>query len=53
MDIKNYLIKLFKYNNHNKYHKYVNDWISNLTKEQLSYFKEEQRRIELYNLKGY
>lgn len=43
--MEEYLIKRFITNNHRKYHKYVNEWISNLTENQLAYFQLEKQRI--------
>jgi hypothetical protein len=47
MDIQSYLIYRFKYNNHNKYLKYMNNWINNVTENQLQYFKLEKERLGL------
>ena len=47
MIITEYLIHRFKTNNHNKYLKYMMDWISNITCDQLSYFKLEKERLGL------
>lgn len=41
-----YLSERFLRNNHPKYHKYCNEWINNITADQLRYFMEEKRRIE-------
>jgi hypothetical protein len=30
---------------HLKYHKYVDEWISNVTSEQLSYFEKEREHL--------
>lgn len=30
---------------HPKYHKYINEWISNVTSEQLSYFEKEMSNL--------
>lgn len=51
--LKEYLTKRFLYNNHRKYHKYLDEWINNLTQEQIWYFIQEKDRIIKYNLKGY
>lgn len=40
-----YLTYRFNTNNHNKYRKYCNEWIKNITKEQMDYFYEEARRL--------
>ena len=47
MILTEYLIHRFKTNNHNKYLKYTTDWISNVTNDQLSYFKLEKERLNL------
>lgn len=47
MSLDEYLIYRFKRNNHNKYLKYMNDWISNITENQLQYFKLEKERLGL------
>ncbi len=41
-----YLAERFRKNNHTKYHRYCDEWICNITAEQLRYFIEERRRIE-------
>lgn len=41
MTIDEYLLIRFNRSNHPKYRKYATEWISNLTKEQLCYFKKE------------
>lgn len=41
MTLDEYLLLRFNRSNHPKYRKYAAEWISNLTKEQLSYFKKE------------
>ena len=45
MNIQNYLIMRFLKNNHRKYHKYVNEWINNVTDVQLCYFKKEIQKL--------
>lgn len=47
MSLDEYLIYRFKHNNHNKYLKYVDNWISNITENQLQYFKLEKERLGL------
>ena len=47
MSLDSYLIYRFKTNNHNKYLKYINDWITNITKNQLQYFRLEKERLGL------
>jgi Zn-dependent membrane protease YugP len=44
--MKDYLIQRFLKNNHNKYSKYVNEWINNLTADQIAYFILEKQRID-------
>lgn len=41
MTLNEYLLIRFIRSNHPKYRKYAIEWINNLTKEQLSYFKKE------------
>ena len=41
-----YLRERFRRNNHPKYHKYCDEWINNITVNQLRYFIEEKRRID-------
>lgn len=41
MTLNEYLLLRFNRSNHPKYRKYAVEWISNLTKEQLSYLKKE------------
>lgn len=43
--IKEYLTQRFLKNNHTKYYKYCNEWIDNVTKEQLNYFIKEKDRL--------
>lgn len=45
--IKEYLIQRFIRHNHNKYRKYCNEWIDNVTEDQINYFIEEKRRLNL------
>lgn len=45
--IKAYLTQRFLKNNHNKYYKYCNKWIQNVTIDQLNYFIEEKKRLNL------
>lgn len=47
MSLDSYLIYRFKINNHNKYLKYMNDWITNITENQLQYFRLEKERLGL------
>ena len=42
-----YLRYRFLKNNHRKYHKYCNLWVSNVTKEQCNYFNTEMHRLGL------
>ena len=41
MTLNEYLLIRFIRSNHPKYSKYAIEWINNLTKEQLSYFRKE------------
>lgn len=41
MTLNEYLVLRFNKSNHPKYKKYATEWISNLTKEQLFYFRKE------------
>ena len=43
--IREYLTQRFLRNNHTKYYKYCNDWIDNVTEEQLNYFIKEKDRL--------
>lgn len=45
--LNEYLIHRFKRNNHNKYHKYCELWISNITETQVNYFRLEKERLGL------
>jgi hypothetical protein len=45
--MKGYLFQRFIRNNHPKYHKYVNEWIDNVTENQMTYFKLEKERLAL------
>ena len=47
MTINEYLRQRFNRNNHNKYLKYCDEWISNITNTQLEYFKREKERLGL------
>ena len=47
MSLGDYLIYRFKTNNNNKYLKYMNDWIINITENQLQYFRLEKERLRL------
>lgn len=40
-----YLLWRFKVNNINRYQHFVNDWIFNLTENQLNYFAMEMERL--------
>lgn len=42
-----YLRYRFKKHNHTKYHKYCDEWILKVTKEQWAYFNEEMHRLNL------
>ena len=41
MTLDEYLLIRFNRSNHPKYRKYAVEWIKNLIREQLSYFKKE------------
>ena len=43
--LKKYLEWRFRTNNHPKYHKFCNQWISNVTVEQLIYFEKEMVKM--------
>lgn len=47
MTIDEYLVYRFKRNNHNKYMKYMQEWIDNVTETQLMYFQKEKERLGL------
>lgn len=44
--LHDYMAERFRRNNHPKYHKYCEEWISQTTIEQLQYFEQEKRRID-------
>lgn len=44
--MKEYLIRRFYINNHNKYRKYAEEWVNNLTCDQIAYFILEKQRID-------
>lgn len=44
--LHDYMAERFRRNNHPKYHKYCEEWISQTTIEQLRYFEQEKRRID-------
>lgn len=44
-NLKKYLEWRFRTNNHHKYHKFCNQWISNVTVEQLIYFEKEMVKM--------
>ena len=48
--MKEYLIQRFLRNNHNKYHKYCKEWVENVTPEQIQYFIEEKKRLNLSHI---
>lgn len=48
--MKEYLLQRFYRNNHNKYKKYAEEWIFNLTQDQLAYFVLEKNRIDDNNI---
>ena len=43
--MKDYLIRRFIINNHNKYAKYAMEWVNNITHDQMAYFVLEKYRI--------
>ena len=45
--IKEYLTQRFLKNNHPKYFKYCEEWISNVTENQIEYFIKERKRLSL------
>ena len=45
--LNEYLLLRFNRSNHPKYRKYAAEWISNLTKEQLFYFRKEMLKLLL------
>lgn len=42
---KDYLYWRCKVNWHNKYHRYINEWIDNVLPHQLEYFKKEMENL--------
>ena len=42
---RDYLVWRCKTNWHNKYHHYINEWISNVLPTQLEYFKREKENL--------
>lgn len=47
MTLNEYLLLRFNRSNHPKYRKYAVEWISNLTEEQLLYFRKEMLKLLL------
>ena len=45
MILNEYLLIRFNKSNHPKYRKYATEWISNLTEDQLFYFKKEMFKV--------
>lgn len=43
--MKEYLIRRFIHNNHNKYKKYAEEWVQYLTHDQIAYFCLEKERL--------
>lgn len=41
-----YLQQRFYKNNHNKYSKYFEEWVQNVTETQLMYFEKEKFRLD-------
>ena len=50
--MNNYLKWRCRTNWHNKYHKYIDEWIKNVTEEQLSYFVIEREHLIKNGLYG-
>lgn len=48
LELYNYLKERFYKNNHSKYRHYFEEWVSNITEDQLFYFKQEKVRLERY-----
>lgn len=46
-EMKSYLFQRFMRNNHNKYTHYYQEWIDNVTQDQVNYFKLEKQRLNL------
>ena len=44
-NLKEYLQWRFKMNNHNRYQNYRDEWIDNVTPDQIRYFHEEMNRL--------
>jgi uncharacterized protein YfdQ (DUF2303 family) len=44
----NWLENNWKYNNHKKYHKYFEKWISNITENQIQSFNKMMERGDVY-----
>lgn len=46
-ELKEYLEKEWRYNNHAKYQKYFNEWFKNLTEIQIFYFKSQMENSNI------
>lgn len=46
-EMKSYLFQRFMRNNHSKYTHYYQEWIDNVTQDQVNYFKLEKQRLNL------
>lgn len=46
-EMKSYLFQRFMRNNHSKYTHYYQEWIDNVTQDQVNYFKLEKKRLNL------
>lgn len=44
-EVKDYLYWRCKTNWHNKYHRYINEWVDNVLPHQLEYFKKEMENL--------
>ena len=40
-ELRKYLEKEWKYNNHKKYQKYFTEWVKNITQNQIYYFRKQ------------
>lgn len=48
-ELKEYLKKEWKYNNHNKYQKYFDEWVKNLTNNQIYHFRKQMIKAKKKN----
>ena len=49
---KDYLLWRCKVNWHNKYHRYINEWIDNVLPTQLEYFRREMNNLIKLEMSG-